>query len=115
MHKYVDLIGTTVLTLSRCELLSAVIFLSAKVDENPKTLRSVIVVIRKLLCLTIDEISAEEEKCRLLKEDVIKREQIILRAIRFDSNVDLPHKYLLNFSRFVEANFIHSTLCKKYL
>jgi hypothetical protein len=129
MHRCIEFTGFVEIFQRQAVSIATVIFLSCKVgdlsfplltlqvDENTRTLREVLSVVRKLLNLTKSSWIEEDEvpSCSLppsiphhflppqaivpLKKDVIVHEQYILRAIQFKTHVDVPHKYLLNFAR----------------
>lgn len=41
---------------------------------------------------------------------IIEKEQLVLRALSFDTVVELPHKYLLNFAKYRSCTLILSSL-----
>ena len=44
--------------------------------------------------------TCRQQTLRSLKSAVISKEQLVLRALRFDTNIDLPHRHLLNIARY---------------
>lgn len=47
---------------------------------------------------------ASRQTLRFLKSTVILNEQLVLRALAFDTNLDVPHRHLLNIARYYVAN-----------
>ena len=80
-------------------IIAALVFLACKVDEQKRDLRDVIAVVRHLLNVKVQDDLQEYEECKRYKPHVVNEEQVILRAIGFKTQVDIPHKYLLNFAR----------------
>lgn len=94
LHKYFDFKGCIVDQMILC---SSILFLSCKVDENCRSLRDVINVIYKLLNPAFHNLT--NEAYHRMKGNVIIYEQNVLRIIEFNTNVELPHPYLLNYAR----------------
>mmetsp|Transcript_22167 Transcript_22167/g.36726 ORF Transcript_22167/g.36726 Transcript_22167/m.36726 type:complete len:249 (+) Transcript_22167:90-836(+) len=81
---------------------SACLFLASKVDERPRKIRDIVNVTYRVR-------NPDKEPLRIgqeywdLKEQVILKEQSLLRWLSFDTAVDLPYKYLLNFLKSLRA------------
>ncbi len=94
------------MVLNRAEFLATIIFLGCKADECPKSLRSVISVVWRFLDIQIAEKYLESRYAEF-KTIVVKKEQEILRILGFNTTVDHPHKYLLNFARYFMKSKIY--------
>lgn len=94
LHKYFNFKGCID---DQTILCSSISFLSCKVDENCRSLRDVINVMYKLI--NPDFSSLTNETYHRLKENVIIYEQNVLRVLGFNSTVELPHAYLMNYVR----------------
>eukprot|EP01036_Dinobryon_divergens_P061093 gene61093-81453_t len=86
----------------RTILCAGIMFLSCKVDENCRPLRDIVNVVFRLLDGDIHKLSNEE--CHRLKEGVVSQEQVILRALAFNTYVELPNPFLLNYARSLLLN-----------
>lgn len=76
-----------------------------QLDENTRSLRDVISVVREIYrCHAAGDISKpdlyrEEMEYPVIREGVIELEQVLLRVTGFNTDIDIPHKYLLNMAR----------------
>lgn len=97
-HRYMNFKGVDkLLADDRVVLCSAILFLGSKVDEDSRPLRDVINVVFRLFNNEI--VSLSNQAYHRLKAQVVSQEQNILRALAFDTKVDLPHQYMLNYAR----------------
>ena len=88
-----------------------------QLDEHTRTLRDVICVIRELYRrdaarsvsnaqVSVDkdpkvELFKEEMEYPAIREVVVAEEQVLLRVTGFETKIEIPHKYLLNMSRYI--------------
>jgi hypothetical protein len=107
--KHADTIGTLEKdTRHTTILLSALLFVFSKACEHLRSIRDVVNVVKALMVETIE--TGEEYK--QLKSDIVKQEQMLLRALDFnlDEGND-HHKFLLNFSYFLQQeNYLEQEL-----
>eukprot|EP01041_Mallomonas_annulata_P008700 gene8700-17977_t len=102
-HRYATFKGMLgLLGDDRTILCAGIMFLSCKVDENCRPLRDIVNVVFRLLDGDIHKLSNEE--CHRLKEGVVSQEQVILRALAFNTYVELPNPFLLNYARSLLLN-----------
>jgi len=102
-HRYVDFKGMDkLLSDDRVVLCSAVLFLGSKVDEDCRPLRDVINVVYRLFNNEISSLS--NQTYHQLKALVVAQEQTVLRALGFNTQIDLPHQYMLNYARSLNLN-----------
>lgn len=78
------------------------IFLAAKVQEQPRNARSVLNVFYRMVLrrqsLPIRPLDIYSEEYALMKNQMIMTERYILKELGFVIHVELPHKFLLNYT-----------------
>ncbi len=77
-------------------LICSVVFISIKLTEQSREIRDVVNVYEKF---KYDSYVKSVECYLAIKDRLIKFEQVILRYINFDVNVDIPHIYYYNYTR----------------
>ncbi len=93
-------------------LISAVVFMSCKQTENQKQFRDVYNVASKVIDFSTSVEELDSKYCTR-KEQIIQLEQNILRTLNFDIDFELPHKYVLNISRFMKfpPSVVQAAMC----
>ncbi|KDO27952.1 hypothetical protein SPRG_07228 [Saprolegnia parasitica CBS 223.65] len=79
------------------------IFLSTKLSEKPRKLRDIMNVAYSIAQKTNSPVPTGSEYTAM-KERLLDGEQNVLRVLRFDLDMDLPYKYLLNYARFLRVS-----------
>lgn len=91
-------------SFKRCDfrdVAAACVFLSGKNEDSPKKLKYVVNHLWQLKYPQMKHFPSEQtfmEQCNV----VTFLEEVVLRTISFDINVDLPHQYILKLMRDVE-------------
>lgn len=96
-HKYVSYMGLSCRGEDELTLLAALLFLTCKVTEFNRTQKLCIAA----ACVVKNSlgIMAEETEVARLSAAVIDKEHTILRMLAFNTEVDLPQKYIKRLSR----------------
>ena len=81
-------------------VLTATLFLVGKCAEEVRRPRDVLNVVRSTFGHLPDTLEMGEAY-HILKEQIIQREHTLLRVLGFNTQVDLPHPYLLNIANFL--------------
>lgn len=88
-------------TIAKTNLFIAILFLAGKVTENIRRIREVLNVVRYLYSgYRPEELALRDYQ--IMKEAVVEQEHHLLRVLAFNTEIDLPHAYLLNMARFLE-------------
>jgi transcription initiation factor TFIIIB Brf1 subunit/transcription initiation factor TFIIB len=88
----------------RCETMTmACLFLSAKASEQQRKARDVINVFNAISSEARDQPMPINQEFWDRKDLLVEYESYLLRALAFDVEVALPHRYLLNYARSLRA------------
>jgi len=85
----------------------ACFFLAAKLEENEKSINSVIVVFNHLFSLKSGKLSqpldTHSPPYWQMKETIVEKEKEILKALGFNIYVDHPHKYIFPYLKALQV------------
>ena len=81
-------------------LAASLFFLGAKSTEFCRNIDEIIICFLMLFQKDVDTDPLNNEALKALKSAVILKEQLILRALAFDTSVETPHTHLLNIARY---------------
>jgi hypothetical protein len=98
-HKPVSSLPTS----SKTNLFIAILFLAGKATENIRRIREVLNVVRFLYGGNRpEELGLRDYQS--MKEAVVEQEHHLLRILAFNTEMDLPHAYLLNMARYLQLD-----------
>mmetsp|Transcript_17013 Transcript_17013/g.37832 ORF Transcript_17013/g.37832 Transcript_17013/m.37832 type:complete len:236 (+) Transcript_17013:82-789(+) len=103
LHRYCSLAAAGTTQEDTVVLHTAVVYLASKTTENLRMIRDIYNMVYKSVdaSISLDALDSEYVKS---KEAIIAKEHEVLRFLRFDVDVDLPHKYLLNIARYLHLD-----------
>jgi hypothetical protein len=84
-------------------LVQSLLFLACKSEEEHRRLRDIITVVFRMLHPGGEWLHLGDSHSKL-REHIVTTEQLILRFLGFNLNVDLPHRYMYNYLRKLNAS-----------
>ena len=100
-HRYACEVGDEKLQSTNFVVMaSSVLFLAGKTTEHFRKISEVLLVVLRLGGYRYD--TTNPDKYRQTHEALIEHEQNILRALSFETHVDLPYAFLLNISKVMD-------------
>lgn len=100
-HRFYSVVSFSQHDASLCA--QACILLAAKAEENSRRVRDVINVAYALQHSDKNPLQVSESYW-VMKEQVIRMEQVVLRVFGFDMDLRHPHQYVLHFIRDLEGS-----------
>jgi cyclin L len=82
----------------------ACLFLASKVDECKRVFRNFVNVYHHLLQPTEPPLVLSGNEYWEIRRNIVRAERLLLREIGFDTAVEHPHKFILNYKRILRLD-----------
>ena len=97
-HRYANEVGDLKIQKTNfVVLVSSFLFLAGKSTEQFRKISEVLLVVLRIGGYKFD--ISDQEKYKQVNDALIEQEQKILRALSFETNVDLPYAFILNIAK----------------
>lgn len=84
-------------------LCQSILFLASKSEEEHRRLRDIITVVHRMKYPEAELLHLGAEHSQL-REHIVTTEQLLLRILGFNLNVDLPYDYMYNMLKYLNAS-----------
>jgi hypothetical protein len=102
MHKYYNFLtqykNINEIYNDKMELIASILFLVGKLSENLRSMNDVINVTTWLYTVQ-NKIENDSNSNEITIKNIIVKEHFLLRVLGFNVHIDIPHSYLLQYSK----------------